>query len=249
MKSYRRHILNAAICLVLPQGLFLGCSLIGLGIGAISDGSSNRYSGDVSLVNVRKLEPGSTLTIITRDSKRIEGDYVGVRETLPDQYRAHYREALETLGMKDQFPFPGDTIRFAEYSSPATNLRGIFMGVDPSAVVVSRAGLRVGFFELAALRSSDGAEIDLQALEALVSNHQLPFVTRGILVSTDTDTIEVPFSDIIRIDKDRSQNGKLIGFGIGAAIDITILILASQEHNDNSCGRPTNQQSCNTPTR
>jgi hypothetical protein len=234
MKSYRRHILNAAICLVLPQGLFFGCSLIGLGIGAISDGSSNRYSGDISLLSVRKLEPGSTLSVITRDSRRIEGEYLGVREVLPDQYRVLYLEALEKLGEKDRFPAPGDTIRFSLYSSPTTSLRGLFMGVDPGAVVVSRAGQRLGFLELAGMRSSTGAEVDLQALEALVSSHQIPFVTRGLLLSTETDTTEILFSD---------------GFGIGAALDITFLILASQDHSDNSCNRSSNQQSCNSTRR
>lgn len=249
MKSYRRHILNAGICLLLPQGLFFGCSLIGLGIGAISDGSSNRSSGDISLLSVRKLEPGSTLSVITRDSRRIEGDFIGVREVLPDQYRVQYAEALEKLGAKEQFPSPGDTIRFSPYSNPAANLRGIFMGVDPGAVVVSRAGQRVGFLELAGMRSSAGAEVDLQALEAHVSSLRIPFVTRGLLLSTETDTTEILFSDIIRIEKERSHNGKLIGFGIGAAIDITVLILSSQEHHHDSCNRTSNQQSCNTPSR
>jgi hypothetical protein len=251
MKPYRRHILNTAICFLLPQGLFFGCSLIGLGIGTISDNASNRNAGDISLMSIRKLEPGTTLTVITRDSRRLEGDYAGSRETPQEPYQAQYEQALVKLGMKDHFPLPGDTITFGTYFKPETKLRGIFMGVDPGVAVVSRAGQRVAFLELAWMHSPTGADIDLEAFQTLVSDRQLPSVTQGILLCTDSDTTEILLSDVIRVEKEASHNGKLIGFGIGAVIDIAVIVGMSQAHHESeeSCNRTSTNQGCNARSR
>ena len=81
------------IAFVLPYLQLLGCSLVGLGIGAMSD-ASKPDSRSFSLDAIDSVEVGSDIILVKRDRSTIEGVYGGVRQHTVDRYIRVYNLRL-----------------------------------------------------------------------------------------------------------------------------------------------------------
>jgi len=223
---------------LVPPILFTGCTLIGFGIGAISDGSKKGGEGVSGLAELRTFELGTGIVLITGAGTKIEGDFLGFQELSRKEYDRLYLAALETLRVGQSLPRPGDTISFNHYAAAGRRVRGLFRGVDPGYLVLWQ---NRGGYSLSALRNleGDGARpLDSFALQTLSDEGRLPYLTTGILVDRGKDTTEVPVEDIVRIESDSGGNGKLIGALVGAGIDAIVIIAVNASMNETA-------QSCN----
>ncbi len=227
MKPYQRFLVQCAVSFLVPPLLFNGCSLIGFGIGAISD--SNRKGGEAvsGLAELRGLEGGTGIVLITHSGTRIEGDFLGLDELNRRDYDRLYLVQTETLENWNRLPHPGDTISFNHYEAPGRKIRGLFRGLNPGSVVLWQ---NKGQYSFAGMRNFEGDSarpIDLVALRTLEEEGRLPYVTSGVTVRRSDDTLTVPVEDIARIERESGGSGKLTGFAIGAGVDVLILIIAA----------------------
>lgn len=247
MKPCQRFFLQCSISFLVPPLLFTGCSLIGFGIGALSDSGRKGGESVAGISELRGFERGKGIVLITHSGSRIEGDFLGTDELNRRDYDHLYLAAIETLAVRDRLPFPADTISFAHYDAPGRKVRGLFRGVNPGSIVLWQ---NRGEYSLAGMRNLAGDSarpLDLFALRALDDEGRLPYLTDGVLVGRSHDTISVPVDDIARIEQDAGGSGKLTGFAIGAAVDVIVLIVAASSaescHDDHE--KYVNSQSCN----
>ncbi len=242
MAKLKRFIDDATICFLLPQLLLAGCSLIGFGIGAISD-SSSRAGEEMPLSELRGMKIGTGITVFMRDARQVEGDYLGIKEEDAGEYSEYYMAAVTDLQAEGRVPSPGDSVTFACRNTPRLKERGKFRGVDPGAMVVNQSGRRVFVSDLALLKADSCADIDLPAFSALVREEKLPLVTKSILLDVKKDTTELSAVDIVRIEiTGGARVGKFIGLGIGAAIDAIVVVAMTNSINE-SCNQ-TARESC-----
>jgi hypothetical protein len=233
MKAFQRFFLQVVISFLVPPILFTGCSLIGFGIGAISDSGKAGGEWVSGLAELRAVERGAGIVLITRSGGRIEGDFAGMDELNRRDYDRLYLDAIETLKVEGNVPLPGDTISFNHYDVPGKKVSGLFRGLNPGSLVLWQ---NKGEYSLVGLRNLEGKgarPLDLSCLRRFAEDGRFPCVTTGVLVRRSHDTISVPTEDIARIERDTGGNGKLTGFAIGAAVDVVVLAIAASS--DESC--------------
>jgi hypothetical protein len=249
MKTYERFLVQCAISFLMPPILFTGCSLIGFTVGAISD-SGKKGGGEISgIAELRHLQEGTGIVLITRDGTRIDGDFLAIHQLNRQEYDRLYLAAIETLEVRDRLPLPGDTLTFEYFEAPGKKMRGLFRGVDPGLLLLWQRAQQFSMTGVRNLRGDSARPLDLFALHALSQDGRLPHISTGVLVDRGKDTTEVPVEEIVRIEKDAGGNGKLTGFVVGAVIDAVVLIVISaQEHErEESCNRAaSNNSSCNS---
>ena len=228
----------------------MGCSLIGFTIGAISDGAHTPAGTLVSLDDIRNIEIGTDIVITRLDSLIVEGEFAGVRQKNAKQYRAQYLQVGTQVGDSAHLPLPGDSITYALITNPEKLYNGMFLGVDPGILYVTRVGRKVPVIDLVMLKRNQEAAANLSALQWLIKERKLPLLTVGVLVKVRGDTVEVPIASMARIAENEVPHGKLTGTLIGGVIDVIVIAAASnQAHQDcnnrnQSCNN-SNQQSCN----
>ena len=246
MLTYKRFMLNFFIGLFLPQLIFTGCTLIGFAIGSISD-ASHIPSGTIGTFNeIRKIEPGTQIRVTRVDSLVVEGDFAGTKEMNATSYIEMYREAMEQTGDSAHLPVPRENIRYALRMDPERMHEGTFLGVDPGALVLSRAGLRVPVIDVLTLKGDRFGETDMSALRSLVIERRLPYVTLGLLVKFAGDTVEVPYSSILHVAITNKPHGALTGALVGLSADLLVLIIsANNVHESCSESSCSDHQSCN----
>ncbi|HCV43331.1 MAG TPA: hypothetical protein DGH68_07590 [Bacteroidetes bacterium] len=241
MRKFKLFIVNLAVCFLLPQLLLLGCSLIGFGIGAISD-SSSRDGDAVPIVELRGLKERDGIAVVLQSGRRIEGDFISVREENAGIYRERYIAAVADLRAEGCVPLLDDSITFASRNAPWLKERGEFRGVDPGAMVVNQSGRRVVVSDLGELKADSSADVDLFFFSALVRERKLPFLTKSVLMKVKGDTTEVLVVDLVRVEVSEPRNAKFIGLAIGAAIDAVAIVLLTNSA-EQSCNE-TAEESC-----
>ncbi len=227
MKPYQRFFIQCSISFLVPPMLFTGCSLIGFGIGALSDSGRKGGESVAGISELRGFERGKGIVLITHIGSRIEGDFLGIDELNRRDYDCLYLAAIETLAVRDKLPLPADTISFTHFEAPGRKVRGLFRGVNPGSLVLWQSK---GEYSLAGMRNLAGDSarpLDIYALRALDDEGRLPYLTAGVLVGRSHDTISVPVDDIARIEQDTGGSGKLTGFAVGAAVDVIVLVVAA----------------------
>ena len=253
MAKLRKFIINAVVCFLLPQLLLAGCSLIGFGIGSLSD--SSKKDGDaIPMADLREMTRGSDIAVVLWDGRRIEGEFISVREENPGTYREQYMAAVAQLHMEGCLPRPGDSITVANRRNPLVQQKFQFRGVDPDQMVVNHTGRRAFLSDIGVLKADSASQVDLSVFSSLVHEHKLPFVTRSILLDVReatsrfqergrsmTDTTEVLLADIVRVENIEPRDGKYIGLAVGAVLDAIAII--AFESSVESCNEQ-NRESC-----
>jgi hypothetical protein len=237
MKSSQRFLLQCGISFLLPPLLLTGCSLIGMGIGAISDSGKKGGEDIAGLEGLRTLRPNTGIVLITRSGGRIEGDYLGIGKLNRQEYDREYLASAETLKAKGQLPMPADTISFEYYEAPGRRVRGLFRGVDPGTLVLWSGGYSLP--AIRDLRGEGGRPLDQFALREFTEGGRLPYVSRTVQVDRGKDTLEVPIDEIVRFEQGSGGSGMLTGFLVGAVIDAIVLIAVTHEAREanDSCSK------------
>ena len=235
MEKTRQFILRVGICFVLPQMLLAGCSLIGLGIGAIVDGSS-RGGEELSILTLRETRRGTSIAVTMRDGQHVEGDYMYLKDETPGRYKERYASAVREIVEGQTLPVPGDSVEFSYRDTPGPLERGEFRGVDPGTMVLGNR--RVLVSDIGILQVGDSARVNLWRFGNVVRERRLPFLLSNLVMTVGRDTAELPVVDVVRVEINESRNAKWIGLGIGAAVDavVGIILLESMRESCENSG-------------
>jgi len=206
-----------------------GCgSLVGFGIGAIVDGSKPdkdtlHVGGSVDLAS------GEEIRILLLDSTVVEGSYRQYAPLDSVVYDLRYKKFLDGAGDYGALPGIGDTL-IVEINTGSQQYWYLFRGFGSGYIIVRRLDRPIishqWFTNLASVRHPDGSSYDLQMFKMMDESARLPR-DASLVVENKAGILRVPLDDIGFIEKQHSKNARLVGLGIGLAVDITAIIIWS----------------------
>ena len=216
-----RKLIETGLILFTPHILLgFGCSLIGLGIGAAIDNSSD----GIEAVNLglQKITVGEEITVLLRDGSMLSGAYGGTVSSHPEEYAEQYDTFSEKL--PDSLPRPGDSVDLVYSSSDEDRtISGTLIGYGLAQVVVHPAGttpVRIALSRVLSVQSEGGHRTEGVALRTMIYDGRVPTLD-GLLVGN----IYSPFDEVLGIEVSEGGNAKWILFGVGVVVD-AIMVLA-----------------------
>jgi hypothetical protein len=217
-------LLAAALMLIQTHG----CSILGLGIGAVSD--ANKPDTEViSGWDVKTIPSGTEIGIILRDGSEITGRYEGMGQLSPQEYDIRYSKCRQEQPEEIYLPAIGDTITVV--SKSGDQLVGRFLGFDYRIMHVqlfdrsetNRAALNL----IDTIEDNRGNVLEGERLKQLVFDGKIPF--RSVIVVTGPVTKAViSLDEVHQIQIPAEKKGALTGFLLGAAVDIIIIAIAAK---------------------
>ena len=219
-----------AVCAV---PFLAGCTLVGFGIGALSD-RSNRHA-PLPGWQIEALPKGRQVLITTRDGQVIGGRYDGVQDMGAGEYASRYaahRARAEAALLPDLGP--GALVSGVAGKDSACDL----VGFTSTTVVVRFTGRsdqsRLPFEKLHSVRDAAGRTAQAPALQQMVFAAGLPLLTH-VSVRTGQGTVKVAMEDVVRVDVPGGSRGRTIGAIAGAVVDAAILIAVAHEPDPPPC--------------
>jgi hypothetical protein len=203
-----------------------GCSLIGLGIGAIVDSHQSKPR-PVEGWDVQRIKKGARIRLLLREGGEVAGRFRGV-ETLPEEYAGRYASWRAARGAGDTMPALGDRAIVGGQSGATDS--GTLVGFDLAAVAV-----RLGdgapiqqrrYADVVRFATERGPALSGTQLGALALQGQLPLRSRLIV-----DDTRVPLEQVARIQVP-THAGKLVGFLLGAAADVIVIVAVASSFRD-----------------
>jgi len=226
------------IAFVLPYLQFLGCSLIGLGLGAISD-SDEADDYRIARAAIDSVETGSTVTIIKRDGTTVKGDYSGVRKRPAKMYSKGYNLALTESDYDGYLPKLGEA---AAIVTPQSSFEGLYLGVDRNFVIVQLKNeadtIGVCLDSVEVIGGANGQHLQGPELRQLV--YSATILSKSyVLMWADRQTVAIPYEAVDSVAVNVSKAGTLTGFLVGLGIDAAVIACAAIEYGEQkkSCGK------------
>ena len=226
MKSLVKTIIIHILCGLLIL-LNMGCTLIGLGIGAAKDASNPDYI-IISVEETDLLEKDSEVTVEKIDGSVFKGLFQGFRDE--KEYINLYNKNRQKLSNEIRIPAVGEiSIRLAE-TGKRYNL--LFVGFDFDGIIIKKTKITTAFKSLfkllpkAELVDSEGNKHDLTTLENLVTSGKVP-VFSALKLKAESGEIEVEFTEIVQLVVPNKKNATLNGLLYGAALDVAALVIIS----------------------
>lgn len=172
MSILRQLITKILICVLLPEVLFAGCTLVGAAIG------STYYDNnptDISLLKSGAVKPGKYLVVSKKDSTIKKGELLIVLAAGGTSFAERYLEAARELKYTGVLPLPDDNLVFT-YSIKGHRLigRGRFRGLEPGFLLLKRSGLSadtlitIPIDSLGSLHVEEKGEVNLASIQTLI---------------------------------------------------------------------------------
>jgi len=221
------------IALVLPYIQFLGCSIVGLTIGAISDASQPdecAYSRDA----IDSVARASKVIVFKRDGSSVEGVFGGVWKHPIERYILVYNNSLNTAQYRGFVPRLGEpvTIRTSQLST-----QGVFHGINRGYVLIRFGDYpdtrEVHLDSITMVEGASGQLIYGSTLRRLTQEGSISSMSY-VTMSVDYEAYSIPYEAVDTVMVTVSKQGALIGFGIGAVVDAILIATLIHELN-----RPT----------
>ena len=219
-----RSVVQSAFLLFCISGT-CGCSVIGFGLGSAID-NSRPDKETIPVGTAMNLKPGDEIRISLVDSKVIEGIYK--ESTLLDSttYASRCQGFLDSVRADVTFPKPGDTLflhmKGSKLQFPYL-FRGYGMGYLKLLLPDKSLNTTIALADLTGLENREGKMFDLGMLDRM-SNACQPPGTMFLVIQTSFGTQRVPLENIDRVEKPNSKYARWIGLGIGAPIDIAVVV-------------------------
>jgi len=229
MANLRQASSSILAYIILPQILFVGCSVTGAVIAGVL---SSNDPLSISFLTSGVVEVGTDLVVSQKDSATIRGAFLGLTTIDEVSYTERYLGAAGGLKNTEVLPLPGDSIVFAYAGAGGRPIgRGRFRGLDPGTLYLVRtrslpyAETRIAMDSLRVLQVEGKGSVNLASIRSLISQQYLPTVTTHILLRNDADTtVSVPVGDIISVEVEGGRYGWVVGLGIGNAVDLAIIV-------------------------
>ena len=226
----RCKILNVLACLVAATAIFQlsSCSLIGLGIGAISD-ASKPDQATIQNHQLVAIKPGTICYITLRNEERLIGKFIGIDRVPEDEYAENYAKSRKQNRDVVFLPALGDSIILK--LTPEKQLKGNLLGFDFNYVAVQlNGGTEPGLVDLRSITTimdSDGNLIEGKTIRNLISEGRIPLMSAIViqnLFQNENDSTRVTMDEVSQIELQVKKSGKLTGFLVGAAVDVAVVI-------------------------
>jgi hypothetical protein len=240
------------IPLFLPYTLFIGCSVV----GAIAGGASHpaREGKITSTLGLDSIDRGTDIRLVRFDRTVLEGTFNGL-EVYPGKM---YARTYDTLVARCSYKgfIPGLNQRITLKSLERLE-EGYFKGIDRGQVLFQPESdsdtLAVSLDEIEWLQASDSSRLNVRMAKKLVREGSMPG-REIILLEVNREERHVPYESIEMVEVRGTGSGALTGFLIGAAVDITavILIVSAERESEAECNRTASgsgNQSCTSSHR
>ena len=221
------------IFLLIGAGLVAaGCSLIGLGVGAIVD---KKPRHQIPGWEIQAIEPGQKVELTLADGHVMKGKFTGLSPVPDTEYRRRYDEARVALrGVTDDavdLPRLGVGATIVDASGNRAECE--YLGFELGAIAFylpNRADVSTLPFErLHTLADADGRRVDGATLRRLVHERKVPM--RADVTIDNAGRVRIEEIAQLSISKGK---GKMIGFLGGLAIDAIIVIVALSDNGSES---------------
>jgi len=241
--SFGKFCTRILVPLCLPYSLFIGCSVIGLIAGsATSPSHPGRYTVRGGLDS---LAPGTDVNIVLYDRTSYQGKFAEVARIPPRLYRRIYDTVTARSSLARLIPRLGQTVTV--YSTGGKD-SGSFAGVSLGQVLVrTMDGLDtvgVPLDDVAWILISDSLRLEGHLFLKHVHAGTIPgmYVVR---LNPDQNVITVGYETVDIVEILPQSSGALTGFLIGAAVDVTVIILAVAAENKAESDCNSQATACN----
>jgi len=234
----RRHLLYlvAAALGMLFSVQNTGCSLIGLGVGAIVD-SNQQDRRLVGTGEVFRVTPGTLLQLSMRDGSTIRGRYLGTGPASREEWEKRYAAVRATVLPEGPLPAPGDSIKVR--LGRLRSLLGTFRSFGFESLELLPLGasepVDVALGDVDQIVTGPGPTPRTLASESIVralSDGHLPCLT-AVLIETATDTARVAMDRIAMLSVPNARHAARDGFVIGLVADVMVVaVVVSQWRSD-----------------
>jgi hypothetical protein len=220
------------------------CSVIGLGIGAISD-SRKPDTLAISGCEIKTIKPGTKIKVVVHEGEPVRGGFVSLDAVSPDEYVQIYSRFREENRVTFPMPTLGDSVditlkdglqgwrRFAgfDYDYVSKKLKHKELPISPatnSAIIVNRwadtTSGKVLVSQVQNVIDVHGNAIKGEILEELASEGELPFMSALLLKNPD-GTQQVAMNSVAQIELKNKKNDKWQFLAIGAIIDVFLFLM------------------------
>lgn len=176
------------------------------------------------------VAPGKKVDVYLSDDSKLTGIFRGLEQTPAAEYAKSYLAARRSLPLGVSLPAPGDSVTLYTTSSPP--LRGMFLGYDPGGVVLATAKGTVPVGDLPELDFSRG-RARLADVRSAIDDSRIPFLSVLRLDRGRASPQSVPLRRISRVEW-RPRTGRTVGWIMGAAVDLLLLIALASECSQSS---------------
>lgn len=218
-------IISPLFCLLILQ--FIGCTIIGLGIGAISDAKKSDYK-TISINELGKVKKSSIIIAVKRNGDQLPGTLLGLEPMNEDEYAEIYNKYRQRVLTRHKVPSLGEISILLIKSGRKLNY--ILTGFDYDGLILKKSKLtnpsKILFAPLheTEIIDCEGNKIGTNTLERLVLSGEIPVFSSVKIQTLSGDSI-VNLSNISQLLIPNKKNGRIKGLLIGAAIDVTTLII------------------------
>jgi len=196
-----------------------GCTLIGLGYGAVQDAYTPDY--DIySTPEYKMLDSGEEYIFVFQDSDSIIADFIGINKNASDEY-------IKTTSNFNNIGLPHFGSSLVLRTNAGNELKGKFLGIDDPSILVMLLydrshARRVILDSLKTMSDSSGFEFDIQKIKRTISKNEiLPFT--HLLIDQNGQHQRLSLRKVTEIKQDNSHNLWLY-FLLGGLISDIILI-------------------------
>ena len=226
----RCKILNVLACLVAATAIFQlsSCSLIGLGIGAISD-ASKPDQATIQNHQLVAIKPGTICYITLRNEELLIGKFIGIDRVPEDEYAENYAKSRKQNRDVVFLPALGDSIILK--LTTEKNLKCNLLGFDFNYVAVQLNArtepIRVNLGIITTIMDSDGNLIEGETVRNLISEGRIPLMSAIViqnLFQNENDSTRVTMDEVSQIELQVKKSGKLTGFLVGAVVDVAFFV-------------------------
>ena len=215
-----------AFLVVVVAAALTGCSLIGLGIGALVDKDKAGKTKPIEARRVGAVGPGTAVDISLTDGGQLSGKYVGLVPVPPEQYADSFARSREANG-SEHSPALGSTVTVALKSGKEKH--GELLGFNPRLLVIretaGQPSTDVELSRVVRLSDSAGDGVEGEVLLRMALAGKIPFLS-AMAVDTASGRTQIPLDRVARIDVPEKGHAKLVGFLVGAVIDAVIVVAA-----------------------
>jgi hypothetical protein len=208
-----------------------GCSLIGLGIGAMID--SSKPETYITTPQTENLKPGKTITVTKTNGEKITGEYIGLDfVTVTDHYEEQYAKVQEQNGDRFTLPNISDHVTMVDLLSNQIEVQFQGFSLDfrgnkyllfkrATGAETSRVRLEI----ITQIRDSEGNAYQTNSLRSLLENNMIPAVT-NIVIQVENEAVLVPSAEIEIIQLRARKGAALTGLIIGACVDAIVIVVS-----------------------
>jgi hypothetical protein len=236
-KNNIKTIFNLFIgCYFLSQ--FMGCTVIGFGLGAASDSGKTDYQC-CTVKELSEKQKGSVIKVIKKNGEELQGKLIGLEKRDEKEYLEDYNQIKKRGINEDSLPALGETLILLISAGKEINCR--LVGFDYDGIIVTEEGSNVyskGRFQSlkeAEIIDGEGNKIEVPGLERMIETGKIP-VLSVLKIQTASGEININPVEISVILMVNKKDGKIKGLVLGAIVDCALLIIINTNLNNSFSG-------------